>query len=41
MDGEAYLDVAKDPEHPFVIKSQGIDIKVLGTSCPLRLPARS
>lgn len=32
MDGEAYLDVAKDPEHPFVIKSQGIDIKVLGTS---------
>jgi ferric-dicitrate binding protein FerR (iron transport regulator) len=32
MDGEAYLDVAKDPEHPFIIKSQGIDIKVLGTS---------
>ena len=32
MDGEAYLDVAKDPEHPFVIKSQSIDIKVLGTS---------
>jgi ferric-dicitrate binding protein FerR (iron transport regulator) len=32
MDGEAYLDVAKDPEHPFIIKSQNIDIKVLGTS---------
>jgi len=32
MDGEAYLDVAKDPGHPFVIKSQDIDIKVLGTS---------
>ena len=32
MDGEAYLDVAKDPEHPFLIKSQSIDIKVLGTS---------
>ena len=32
MDGEAYLDVAKDPDHPFIIKSQGIDIKVLGTS---------
>lgn len=32
MDGEAYLDVAKDPEHPFIIKSQSIDIKVLGTS---------
>ena len=32
MDGEAYLDVAKDPEHPFIIKSHSIDIKVLGTS---------
>lgn len=32
MDGEAYLDVAKDPEHPFIIKSKGVDIKVLGTS---------
>ena len=32
MDGEAYLDVAKDPEHPFIIKTKGIDIKVLGTS---------
>ena len=32
MDGEAYLDVAKDPEHPFIIKSPCIDIKVLGTS---------
>jgi len=32
MDGEAYLDVARDPEHPFIVKSQSIDIKVLGTS---------
>lgn len=32
MDGEAYLDVSKDSEHPFIIKSKGIDIKVLGTS---------
>ena len=32
MDGEAYLDVARDPEHPFIIKSPSIDIKVLGTS---------
>lgn len=32
MDGEAYLDVAKDPDHPFIIKSQSIDVKVLGTS---------
>lgn len=32
MDGEAYLEVAKDPAHPFIIKSQSIDIKVLGTA---------
>lgn len=36
MDGEAYLDVAKDPGCPFVIKSQNVDIKVLGTSFNFR-----
>lgn len=36
MDGEAYLDVAKNPECPFVIKSQNVDIKVLGTSFNFR-----
>lgn len=36
MDGEAYLDVTKNPEHPFVIKSQDLDIKVLGTSFSFR-----
>lgn len=36
MDGEAYLDVAKNPEHPFIIKSQNIDVKVLGTSFNFR-----
>ena len=40
MDGEAYLDVAKDPEHPFIIKSQSIDIKVLGTSFNFKKFAR-
>ena len=40
MDGEAYLDVAKDPEHPFIIKSQNIDIKVLGTSFNFKNYAR-
>lgn len=36
MDGEAFLEVAKDPGHPFVIKSQDIDVKVLGTSFNFR-----
>ena len=29
--GEAYLDVAKDPAKPFIVKTQDFDIKVLGT----------
>ena len=36
MDGEAYLDVARDPGHPVIIKSQNVDIKVLGTSFNFR-----
>lgn len=36
MDGEAFLDVAKDPAHPFTIKSQNVDITVLGTSFNFR-----
>ena len=36
MDGEAYLDVAKDPDHPFIIKSQNVDVTVLGTSFNFR-----
>lgn len=36
MDGEAFLDVAKDPDHPFIIKSQNVDVTVLGTSFNLR-----
>lgn len=31
LDGEAYFDVAPDKEHPFVVKSNSLDIKVLGT----------
>ncbi len=31
LNGEAYFDVVKDPEHPFIVHTSGIDIKVLGT----------
>ncbi|WP_277466883.1 FecR domain-containing protein [Parabacteroides sp. PF5-6] len=31
LEGEAYFDVAPDKEHPFVVKSNNLDIKVLGT----------
>jgi ferric-dicitrate binding protein FerR (iron transport regulator) len=32
LDGEAFFDVAHDPEHPFVVHSKGIAIEVKGTS---------
>lgn len=31
LKGEAYFDVAGDPEHPFVVKVNDLDISVLGT----------
>lgn len=31
FEGEAHYRVAKDPQHPFVIHSQGMELKVLGT----------
>ncbi len=31
VDGEAYLEVAKDASKPFIVESNGFDIKVLGT----------
>ncbi len=31
LDGEAFFDVAKDPEHPFVVSSANVDVKVVGT----------
>lgn len=30
--GEAYFEVAKDAEHPFVVKTKGLNTRVLGTS---------
>ncbi|SNZ01664.1 FecR family protein [Flagellimonas pacifica] len=29
--GETYLDVAKDPEHPFIVNTNGLNVQVLGT----------
>ena len=31
LNGEAYFDVTKDPKHPFVVNSNDMNIKVLGT----------
>jgi len=31
LEGEAYFDVVKDPEHPFIIHTKVVDVKVLGT----------
>lgn len=36
LSGEAYFKVKKDPAHPFIVKANGIDIKVLGTSFNVR-----
>lgn len=32
LEGEAYFDVAKNPERPFVVHTNALDVKVLGTS---------
>ncbi|WP_372776718.1 FecR family protein [Mangrovibacterium sp.] len=31
LEGEAYFDVAKDPEHPFIVQAGPIEIQALGT----------
>lgn len=31
VEGEVYLDVHKDPSRPFIVKTNGFDVKVLGT----------
>jgi transmembrane sensor len=36
LTGEAFFDVAKDKEHPFIIHTQAIDLKVLGTAFNVR-----
>jgi ferric-dicitrate binding protein FerR (iron transport regulator) len=32
LEGEAFFDVVKNPDRPFIVHTSGIDIKVLGTS---------
>lgn len=32
LEGEAFFEVAKDPEHPFVVRTENFEVKVLGTS---------
>jgi len=34
--GEAYFDIAKDKDHPFIIHANSIDVKILGTSLNIR-----
>jgi ferric-dicitrate binding protein FerR (iron transport regulator) len=34
--GEAYFDIAKDKDHPFIIHAGSIDVRVLGTSLNIR-----
>jgi ferric-dicitrate binding protein FerR (iron transport regulator) len=36
LTGEAFFDVQKDPEHPFIIHTNKINIKVLGTEFNVR-----
>lgn len=31
LEGEAFFDVAKNPDRPFIVSSQGVEMKVLGT----------
>uniref|UniRef100_A0AB33JIH1 FecR family protein n=1 Tax=Prevotella sp. GTC17262 TaxID=3236797 RepID=A0AB33JIH1_9BACT len=31
VSGEAYFDVQRDTEHPFIVKAGGVDVRVLGT----------
>ena len=32
LEGEAYFEVAKDPDHPFIVETKGMEVKVYGTS---------
>lgn len=32
LEGEAYFEVAKDPDHPFIVATKGMEVKVYGTS---------
>jgi len=36
LTGEAFFDVVKDPDHPFIIHTSVVDVKVLGTAFNVR-----
>ncbi len=36
IDGEAFFEVARDPEHPFVVTANGMTVTCLGTSFDVR-----
>ncbi len=36
IDGEAFFEVARDPEHPFVVNANGMTVTCLGTSFDVR-----
>jgi len=36
LEGEAFFDVAKDPQHPFIVHAGSLDIKVLGTEFTIK-----
>lgn len=36
LEGEAFFDIARDPEHPFLVYANGLVTKVLGTSFRIR-----
>jgi ferric-dicitrate binding protein FerR (iron transport regulator) len=36
LTGEAYFDIARDKDHPFIIHANSIDVRVLGTSLNIR-----
>lgn len=36
LEGEAWFDVAKDSQHPFIVHTSSLDIKVLGTSFTIK-----
>ena len=39
IDGEAYFDVAHDEAHPFVVKTENLSVRVLGTAVNVRAHA--
>lgn len=36
LEGEAFFEVAKDPSHPFIVKSGNLEVRVLGTQFNLK-----